>query len=43
MAESEYNKLETGTTALTREQAFVLAKFYKVDIDDIIPAGDVNY
>lgn len=43
IAESEYEKLEAGTTALTREQAFVLAKFYKIDIGDLIRAGDVNY
>lgn len=43
MAESEYEKLEAGTTGLTREQAFVLSKFYKIDIGDLIPAGDVNY
>ncbi len=43
IAESEYEKLEAGTTALSLEHAFVLAKFYNIEIGDLIPAGDVNY
>jgi len=43
IAESEYEKLEAGTMALSLEHAFVLAKFYNIEIGDLIPAGDVNY
>jgi len=43
IAESEYENLEAGTTALSLEHAFVLAKFYSIEIGDLIPTGDVNY
>ena len=42
IAVSEYNKLEAGTAGLTPEQAFTLSEFYKVDVRDLMPAGDVN-
>lgn len=44
LSESEYIKLEAGAAALTRQQAFALSRFYKIDIGDlIVPSGDVNY